>query len=57
MSLHPSDEEAIDTIDAMIFNGYSLHDKENIAEMHHFIERWTAKLKVIADLVAERDYK
>ncbi len=50
-TLHPSDEEALDTIDAMIFNGDSLHNAKNLERMQYFIDRWQTQLDVIQEII------
>ena len=45
MDIHPSDEEALQTIDAAVFTG----DPDIIRErLTHFIERWTKALSETA---------
>ena len=55
MALHPSDEDAVDTIDAMMFGGDSLHNKENLEEMKYFIERWQKQLTFIEEIIEENE--
>lgn len=37
---HPSDEEAVQTIDAMVFTGDSLNDEAICQRMEYFMARW-----------------
>jgi hypothetical protein len=42
--MHKSDEEAIDTIDAMVFNGDALFDDATRTEFREMLARWERQL-------------
>lgn len=50
---HPSDEEAIDTIDAMVFSGDSLHNEEAIKRFSELLARWQRGLQEAVKTVEE----
>jgi hypothetical protein len=52
--MHPSDEEALQTIDAAFFSGDAMHDKENLNRVKYFIERWQKEIKNIEKLIDEQ---
>lgn len=42
-TMHPMDEEALQTIDAAFFSGDALHSPEILARVEMFLGRWTAE--------------
>jgi len=58
-SIHPSDLEAIDSIDASVFNGDSYFDKTNMKFFENKLIRWKKELnitkKCAADIQANQD--
>lgn len=51
--LHPRTADAIQCIDAAVFNGDSFHDEANRDEMLQWIERWHKRL--IEDALPEKE--
>lgn len=45
MSLHPKDEEALDTLDAMVMSGDSLSDPAERRRFREFLASWERQLK------------
>jgi len=39
-TLHPSDEHALDTIDAAFFSGDAFHSPESLSRVEYFLARW-----------------
>jgi len=56
MPLHNDTEEALDHIDAAVFTGDSLFDKDNMARFEYFIARWQKEITSIKKVVAEAEH-
>jgi len=48
---HILDYDALDTIDAMVFNGDSLHNQKSLDAFKYYINRWTAELNNITSII------
>ena len=48
MTIHPSDEEALQTIDAAMFSGCP--DEEFLQRLEYFIKRWNERIPGVRDL-------
>lgn len=45
--MHPSDSDALETIDAMVFTGDSLHNAESLATFKEYVDRWNREMESI----------
>ena len=46
--MHPTDEEALQTIDAALFSGDTFHNDEDRIRLREFLSRWQKKVDEIA---------
>ena len=55
--LNLSDEDLLDSVDAMVFSGDALHDRESFEQMQVFMHRWKSELETIEALLIEKEWK
>lgn len=53
--MHPRVTEAIQQIDAALFNGDTFFDDEARAELLEYVERWARQIPVVAGIAATRE--
>lgn len=53
--MHPKDEEALETIDAMAFSGDALLDPDNRATFREYLRRWLTQVEVMQGLADDDD--
>ena len=55
MAMQEWAEDACDTIDAGFFSGDSFHDREAIARMKYYMDRWTRVIEDIEESLNEQE--
>jgi hypothetical protein len=47
--MHPKIEDALQQIDAALFNGDTFDDEENRAALQEYVDRWQRKLRELSE--------
>lgn len=52
-----TNDDLLDSVDAMVFSGDSLHNREALEEFKYYLRRWTKEADSIEDCVKQQEGK